>query len=691
MDDKLKKKIQEISGIITILASIFILLTLVSHNKWDDSFSTLNPEKVKNWGGVVGSYIADAIFYAVGIGAYLIPLSLAFFGANRIMGRKGYRVKLIATVLLMLSVSLIMSRIDKSFGFGFSVTTTGFAGMLIEDFLSRFISVPGTYIVSLSLFLSSVILLMPETVESLVHKMKEEDRKKKPHPARKENTELIEDPIIQSEPFTIVEPPRKKKKQPAPSQEQPRQTTGAYTFPSLDLLHSYDSADSHPDRDQLRRVSEVLKQSLEDFSIQGSITEAHPGPVITMFEFEPVAGTKMNKVISLSEDIGRAMGGRAIRIARIPNKTAIGIEIPNNNRAIVSLRDILAHDSFLKSPSKLTLGVGVNTNGTPIVADLIRMPHLLVAGTTGSGKSVCLNTMVTSLLYKSSPEDVKMLMIDPKMIELSAFENIPHLIHPVITHPKEATEGLRKMVFEMERRYRMIAEQGAKNIESFNRMVSDEQKLPYIVIVIDELADLMFTASAEAEAAIVRLAQMARAAGMHMIIATQRPSVDVITGIIKANFPTRIAFRVTSKIDSRTILDSNGAEQLLDKGDMLMLMPGARMDRLHGAYISEEEIREVTDFVRSQQSPDYTIFDSIETEMVTAEQQEIDDDRDDLYQNIIAYAESTGEISISSIQRKFKIGYNRAARIMDMLEEDGMVGPPRGAGKPRDFIGRRNY
>lgn len=690
MDPKLKKKLQEILGIISILASLFILLSLISHREWDPSLLTYSTSKAGNWGGVVGSYISDSLFNTVGIAAYIIPLALAFFGINRIMGRRGHRVKLIALFLLMLAVSIIMSRVDRSFGLKFDTATSGLVGIAIDSFLSKYISIPGTYIFSLSIFLSSLILLMPGTVESLVNRMKEEDRKKG-KTGRKEKTAVIEDPIIRPESFTIVEPQRQRKKAAAQSVEPPKQAQGTYTFPSLDLLHSYDSSDTRPDREQLMRMSEVLMQSLEDFTIQGTITEAHPGPVITMFEFEPAAGTKMNKIISLSEDIGRAMGGRAIRISRIPNKTAIGIEIPNNNRAVVSLRDIIGDNSFVKSPSKLTLAVGVNINGTPVVADLIRMPHLLVAGTTGSGKSVCLNTMVTSMLYKSSPDDVKMLMIDPKMIELSAYENIPHLIHPVITHPKEATEGLRKMVFEMERRYRLIAEQGAKNIESYNRMVRAEQKLPFIVIIIDELADLMFTASSEAEAAIVRLAQMARAAGMHLIIATQRPSVDVITGIIKANFPTRIAFRVTSKIDSRTILDTNGAEQLLDKGDMLMLLPGARMDRLHGAYISEEEIRDITGFVRTQLSPDFSLFDSIETEMASTEQQEIEDDRDDLYQTIIRYAESTGEISISSIQRKFKIGYNRAARIMDMLEEDGMVGPPRGAGKPRDFIGRRSF
>jgi S-DNA-T family DNA segregation ATPase FtsK/SpoIIIE len=450
-----------------------------------------------------------------------------------------------------------------------------------------------------------------------------------------------------------------------------------------------------PDRDQLVKTSELLKKSLEDFNITGEIPQAKSGPLVTMFEFAPDAGIKISKVVSLSDDLGRAIGGKAIRISRLPGKSTIGIEVPNNIRGTVALREILSSQKFVKYPSKLTLAVGVDIYGEPFVADLMKMPHLLVAGTTGAGKSVSLSSMIMSIIYRATPDEVKMLMIDPKMIELSAYENIPHLIHPVITNPKEATDSLKKIVFEMERRYRLIAEHGAKNIESFNKKVIDlgqnDLKLPYIIVIIDELADLMYTASSEAESAIVRLAQMARASGIHMIIATQRPSVDVITGIIKANFPTRIAFRVTSKIDSRTILDTNGAEQLLDKGDMIMLSSGARQDRLHGAYITEEEIKRVTEFIRSQQNPDYSLFDSLDAELTIMQQEENFEGKDDLYQNIIGYAESMGEISISSIQRKFKIGYNRAARIMDMMEEDGLVGPPKGAGKPRDFIGKRNY
>ena len=315
------------------------------------------------------------------------------------------------------------------------------------------------------------------------------------------------------------------------------------------------------------------------------------------------------------------------------------------------------------------------------------MPHLLVAGATGSGKSVSINSMVMSILYKASPKEVKMLMIDPKLLELSAYEGIPHLISPVITNPKEAAEALRKMVFEMENRYRLLAQKSTKNIENYNKVVSEEEQLPYIVIFIDELADLMFASANEVEDAIARLAQMARASGIHLVLATQRPSVDVITGVIKANFPARISFQVTTRIDSRTILDAQGAEQLLGKGDMLFMLPGTKIIRIHGALITEDEIKTVTDFIRAQGVPDYSIFENIRIEEPA--DNEPSPERDEMYHKAVEHAESVGEVSISSIQRRLKIGYNRAARIMELMEEDGLVGFPKGAGKPRDFLRRR--
>ncbi len=444
---------------------------------------------------------------------------------------------------------------------------------------------------------------------------------------------------------------------------------------------------ARPTRDEILSSSSLLEKKLKDFDVDGKVIQVHPGPVVTMYEFEPAPGVKINRVVTLSDDLALSLKAQSLRVCTLPGKAAIGIEVPNKSRETVALREIISSENFQKSYSKLTLALGKDIFGNTVVADLLKMPHLLVAGATGSGKSVSINSMVMSVLYKATPREAKMLMIDPKLLELSSYENIPHLISPVITAPKEAAEALRKMVFEMERRYRLLAEKGVRNIEAFNRMVADEEQLPYIVVFIDELADLMFASSNEVEDSIARLAQMARASGIHLILATQRPSVDVITGVIKANFPARIAFQVTSRIDSRTIIDSQGAEQLLGKGDMLLMLPGARIVRVHGALVTEEEIKAVTDFITSQGEPDYSLFEAIPEEGV--EHSEISEDRDEMYQKVLEFCEYAGEVSISSIQRRFKIGYNRAARVMELLEEDGLVGPPKGAGKPRDFLRKR--
>jgi S-DNA-T family DNA segregation ATPase FtsK/SpoIIIE len=432
----------------------------------------------------------------------------------------------------------------------------------------------------------------------------------------------------------------------------------------------------------------LLETKLQDFSVEGRVIQVHTGPIVTMYEYEPAPGVKISRVAALADDLALSLKARSVRISAIPGKAALGIEIPNRNRETVSLREILASETFKRSASKLTVALGKDIFGVPVAADLSRMPHLLVAGSTGSGKSVLLNAMVTSLLYKAKPDEVKMLMIDPKLLELSSYDGIPHLISPVVTNPKEAAEMLRKMVYEMERRYRLIAQKGVRNIESFNAEAGTEEKLPYIVIFIDELADLMFAAASNVEDSIARLAQMARASGMHLVLATQRPSVDVITGVIKANFPARIAFHVTSKIDSRTILDATGAEQLIGKGDMLFMLPGKSMKRVHGSLVTEGEVKAVTEFVKAQGNPDFSIMQNIETQVAQHEADASDaEERDELYGQVVGYAQAIGEVSISSIQRKFKVGYNRAARVMELLEEDGRVGPPRGAGKPRDFLG----
>jgi len=424
------------------------------------------------------------------------------------------------------------------------------------------------------------------------------------------------------------------------------------------------------------------------------VVEVAPGPVITTFEYEPAPGVKINKIVTLTDDLALAMRATSIRIvAPIPGKAVIGIEVPNTNRQMVRFKEVIASSAFEKSKSKLTLCLGKDIVGNPVVAELEKMPHLLIAGATGTGKSVALNAMICSLLYKSKPDEVKIIMVDPKRIELSSYDGIPHLITPVVTNPKKATNALFWAVREMERRYELLSEMGARNIKQYNNKAAKAKKpvdkelpenLPYIVIVIDELADLMMVGSRDVEVALTRLAQMARASGIHLILATQRPSVDVLTGIIKANFPTRLTFQVSSRTDSRTIIDTVGAENLLGSGDMLFLPPGtAKLQRIHGAYISETELSQITAFLRHQEKPDYD-EEVIEVSAIEPAESD-DDDYDERYDDAVALITKTGQASISMIQRHLRIGYNRAARIIEKMEKEGIVGPSDGA-KPRDVL-----
>jgi len=440
--------------------------------------------------------------------------------------------------------------------------------------------------------------------------------------------------------------------------------------------------------------SKLLEKKLDDFGVKGKVVTVSPGPVITTFEYEPAPGVKINKIVTLADDLALALRAISIRIvAPIPGKAVIGIELPNSSRELVRFKSIVASSVFEKSKSKLTISLGKDIVGSPVVAELNKMPHLLIAGATGTGKSVALNAMICSLLYKSTPDKVKLIMIDPKRIELSTYDGIPHLITPVVTDVKKATNALFWAVREMERRYELLSEKQAKNINIYNQKVGKEiketagdalEKLPYIVVVIDELADLMMVASRNVEVALTRLAQMARAAGIHLIIATQRPSVDVLTGIIKANFPTRLSFQVSSKTDSRTIIDTNGAENLLGNGDMLFLPPGtAKLQRIHGAFISEAELARITEFLKSQREPDYDkmVISAPVKEEGVSETEEYDEKYDDA----VALITKTGQASISMIQRHLRIGYNRAARIIEVMEKEGLVGPSDGA-KPREVL-----
>ncbi|MDI6744283.1 MAG: DNA translocase FtsK 4TM domain-containing protein [Thermodesulfovibrionales bacterium] len=687
MAERIKRVKDEVLGIVSILGGIYIGLSLVTHKKWDPSLLTFTNSSSKNYGGIVGAYMSDALLMIIGISAFAIPLFIVVYGVKRLLRKEAHRIHLIGALLFVLSSSILLSLMSATFNLKIESNPGGITGLFISDLTRNLLSIPGAYIFSLAIFLSSIVLLSPVSLVSLILR----GRKNEAGEEEQVSEPLIEENIIQGaeslEPFLTESARQFEQEAPLLKPVNTRlRRAGDYTLPSLELLNVYDSG-IRPSKDELLASSSLLVQKLSDFDVDGKITQVQAGPIVTMYEFEPAPGVKINRVVSLSDDLALALKAPGVRVSPISGKSAIGIEVPNRLRETVSLREIVSADSFMKNHSRLTLALGKDIFGNPVISDLAKMPHLLVAGATGSGKSVSINSMVMSILYKASPKEVKMLMIDPKLLELSAYEGIPHLISPVITNPKEAAEALRKMVFEMENRYRLLAQKSAKNIENYNKVVSEEEHLPYIVIFIDELADLMFASANEVEDAIARLAQMARASGIHLVLATQRPSVDVITGVIKANFPARISFHVTTRIDSRTILDAQGAEQLLGKGDMLFMLPGTKIIRIHGALITEDEIKTVTDFIRAQGVPDYSIFENIQIEEPM--DNEFSAERDEMYHKAVEHAESVGEVSISSIQRRFKIGYNRAASIMELMEEDGLVGPQKGAGKPRDFLRRR--
>ncbi|MGE0392622.1 MAG: DNA translocase FtsK [Vicinamibacterales bacterium] len=489
---------------------------------------------------------------------------------------------------------------------------------------------------------------------------------------------------------------------PAPDAPKPApRKQGAYTLPPITLLDA-PKAEQAVDERQLRERGLQLEEKCREFAVEGQVVQIHPGPVVTTYEFKPEAGVKYAKITSLADDLCLAMEAESVLIDRLPGKATVGVQIPNPNRQAISLRELLESEAYTGSESKLTLVLGKTIHGEPYVTDLAKMPHLLIAGSTGAGKSVGLNTMLTSLLYRATPDDVRLIMIDPKRLELGMYEEIPHLLTPVVVEPKKAANALRWAVREMEERYKTLAAAGVRNIEQYNRNVrvmredpdapagDDAPKpLPFIVVVIDELADLMMIAANEVEESIARLAQMARAVGIHLILATQRPSVDVITGLIKANLPSRISFRVQSKIDSRTILDANGAEQLLGKGDMLFMPPASsRAVRIHGPYISEQESARLASFLRKQGSP---VFN----DAITADEEKsgpggIEFEKDDLYDEAARIVVSSGQASISFLQRKLRIGFSRAARLVDMMEAEGIVSSGAG-GKAREVLVDAGY
>ena len=715
---------REIRGILFVLIAIVLGVSLFSYHPSDPVFGlkTSQAAEIHNLFGKLGAQLSGWVFQILGFSSFWL---VAVFLAMAVLSFRNTPLlspirNFVAVLCLLVSFSGILHLyLPKEVIYrGGKVPGGGLAGHYVAEFATGVFNDFGAYVLLLAVFIISLMVCthisfgwvfsrlrlwlaaLQRRGKEFILKRQERRRKKK---AREEFLE--KEKAKPRRKVTIIEPKKEPPKKPEQEAFPFMTQVGEFKLPPIDLLQEAPSEENIEIREEsLEKNARRLERKLADFGVEGEVVEILPGPVITMYELKPAPGVKISKVAGLSDDLALALRAPSVRIvAPIPGKAAIGIEIPNNQRSPVYLQEILSSNAFKSSAQRLTIALGKDITGAPVVTDLARMPHLLVAGATGTGKSVCLNSMIISLLFKSSPDMVRFLMIDPKRIELSMYNEIPHLLHPVVTQPKEATRALKWAVEEMEKRYMLLSDRGVRNIEAYNRRIVKDRKpapqdpsqgvdknLPYIVVVIDELADLMMTSSRDVEEAITRLAQMARAAGIHLIIATQRPSVDVLTGIIKANFPARISFQVSSRVDSRTILDGIGAENLLGQGDMLFLPPGVgRIVRIHGAYISEEEVLQVTDFLKAQMKPDYD--STIMTQVTKDEDSEADDDieMDEKYDKAVDLVIQSGQASISMIQRKLRVGYNRAARMIEVMEKTGIVSPSDGV-KPRDVYGRRD-
>jgi DNA segregation ATPase FtsK/SpoIIIE, S-DNA-T family len=753
----ISRRLSEFLGVALFAAALIWLIALVTYEPTDPVwfFTTDATHAPVNFVGRVGAFLAELSFQLFGYGAYLIPAAVSIIGWHYFWCQKPdaiYTKAFGAVMLFSCSSAFLSLAFGSTAVAGKAFDAGGSVGAALGSILAEYLNRTGSIIVLLTLMILSVILSTQFSFGRMfagarvssrdlsargVGRLRtwlDERRKEK---ARKEviakhtgkaaggkaaKSPAAEEPPIKAprsvapdddddrmpagpRPAPLVVPRKRADALPLPEPEpvkpQAPRRLGSYTLPPPSLLDS-PKGEQKIDERQLRESSRQLEEKCREFSVEGSVAQIHPGPVVTTFEFKPEAGVKYSKITGLADDLCLAMKAESVLIDRIPGKSTVGIQIPNPNRETISLRELLESDAYQRSTSKLTLALGKTIHGEPFFADLATMPHLLIAGSTGTGKSVGLNSMLTSILYRSTPDDVRMIMVDPKRLELGMYEDIPHLLSPVVVDPKKASNALRWAVREMEERYKTLAGEGVRNIEQYNRNIrlaleesgakndpESPKPLPFIVVVIDELADLMMVAGNEVEESICRLAQMARAVGIHLILATQRPSVDVITGLIKANLPSRISFRVSSKTDSRTILDMNGAEQLLGKGDMLFLPPASsRCMRLHGPYISEQESARVASFLRKQGRP---VFD----ETITAEDEKgeragIEYEKDELYDEASRIVVSTGQVSISYLQRKMRIGFSRAARLVDMMEAEGLVSPGAG-GKPREVLVDRGY
>ena len=681
------KRLIEILGFVVLLLGILLLISLISYSPNDPNFIFSDTIEIKNLLGFRGSFVSDLFFQSIGLISYLVSITLIITGVNIFKTKDLFLIieNFFYVVLYSILGSLFLNFFYED---TFSLYINGNGGFVgnylsktfLEDLilLNKEISFYFLIFLIICLFFISINFSIKKFYSFLIKVIN--FIKKKNNKNYTDKTEIINEYIPQDEIKNLIQ------------EDLPFIKAGSikdldktkFKLPTIDLLKIPSKNEKVVPEKNEQQDPKFLEKILLDFGVNGDIKKVSHGPVVTLNEFEPAAGVKVSKIINLSDDIARNTSSESARIATIPGSNTVGIELPNSSRENVYLSEIINSSDFKRKENKLPIALGKNISGIPIIGDLTSMPHLLIAGTTGSGKSVCINTIILSLLYRHTPEKCKFILIDPKMLELSAYEGIPHLLCPVITEAKKAASVLGWVVKEMESRYRLMTKEGVRNIDGYNS--KHKLPMPYIVVVVDEMSDLMLVAGKEIENYIQKLSQMARAAGIHIIMATQRPSVDVITGTIKANFPTRISFQVTSKIDSRTILGEQGAEQLLGKGDMLFMSSANKMIRIHAPFVSDNEIEKINNYLRSQAEPDY-----VDEILNFADDKEINEnsknqgDKDELYQTALEIIKSEGKASTSFLQRKLQIGYNRAARIIDMMEEDGIVSKANHVGK-RDVL-----
>ena len=678
------KRIAEIFGIIIFGSGLLLLISLLSYSPDDPNFIFPDNTQIKNLLGFQGSFISDIFFQSVGLVSYLISLTFLITGINIFRTKEFFLFieNIFFVILYSIFGTLLLTHFYSDIFTFYINGNGGFVGnYLNQTFLNSLILLnENIFFYLLILFIIIIFLISinfsPTKFFTFIKKylnLFQNNNK-----IYTDKSEIINEYIPQDQIKDLIQ-----EDLPFIKSENKVENKVKFQLPSLELLKIPTKNEKANFNKNEINDTEFLEKILMDFGVNGNIKKVSHGPVVTLNEFEPAAGVKVSKIINLSDDIARNTSSESARIATIPGSNTVGIELPNNSRENVYLSEILNNSDFKKKDIKLPIALGKNISGKPIIGDLASMPHLLIAGTTGSGKSVCINTIILSLLYRHTPEKCKFILIDPKMLELSTYEGIPHLLCPVITEAKKAASVLGWVVKEMESRYRLMTKEGVRNIDGYNS--KHKLPMPYIVVVVDEMSDLMLVAGKEIENYIQKLSQMARAAGIHIIMATQRPSVDVITGTIKANFPTRISFQVTSKIDSRTILGEQGAEQLLGKGDMLYMSSANRIVRIHAPFVSDNEIEKINNSLRAQAEPDY--IDEIlnfADEKETGENQN-QGDKDELYQSALEIIRTEGKASTSFLQRKLQIGYNRAARIIDMMEADGIVSKANHVGK-RDVL-----